>query len=150
MIFVDLKKTSDTIGHNILLQTLRCYGVDDNALMWFSFYLTDRKQKCFVNGILYKSHSISYGIPQGSIIGLLLVLIYINDLPNCLNEGLPRTYADDTNISTKSNNISDLEKLINSELASLKIWPEANGLSLNTTKTKLIIIESYQPSIITI
>ena len=114
MIFVDLKKAFDTLDHNILLQKLRYYGVDDNALMWFS-YLTDRKEKCSVNGKLSKSHSISYGVPQGSIIGLLLFLIYINDLPNCLNEGLPRMYIDDTNISTKSSNISDLEKFMNSE-----------------------------------
>ncbi len=107
--------------------------MDDIALLWFSSYLTDRKQKCFVNGKLSKSNSISYGVPQGSIIGPLLFLIYINDLPNCLNEGLLRMYADDTNISTKSTNISDLEKLMNSELANLKIWLEANRLSLNIT-----------------
>ena len=144
MIFVDLKKAFDTIDHKILLQKLRCYGVDDSALLWFSSYLTDRKQKCFVNGKLSKSNSISYGVPQGSIIGPLLFLIYINDLPNCLNEGLPRMYADDTNISTKSTNISDLEKLMNSELANLKIWLEANRLSLNITKTEFMIIGSRQ------
>ncbi len=79
VIFVDLKKAFDTIDHKILLQKLRCYGVDDSALLWFSSYLTDRKQKCFVNGKLSKSNSISYGVPQGSIIGPLLFLIYIND-----------------------------------------------------------------------
>ena len=69
VIFVDLKKAFDAIDHKILLQKLRCYGVDDSALLWFSSYLTDRKQKCFVNGKLSKSNSISYGVPQGSTIG---------------------------------------------------------------------------------
>ena len=109
VIFVELKKAFDSTDHKILLQKLRCYGVNDSALMCFSSYLTDRKQKCFVNGKLSKSHLISYGVLQDSIIGPLLSLIYINDLPNCLSE---RVYQECIlmiqTLAQKINNISEI------------------------------------------
>jgi hypothetical protein len=144
VIFIDLKKAFDTIDHKILLRKLHSYGVDEIALTWFNSYLSDRKQKCYVNGSLSTTLSISCGVPQGSIIGPLLFLIYINDLPDCLNEGLPRMYADDTNISLQSNNPNELENLMNIELSNLKTWLDANKLSLNIAKTEFMVIGSHQ------
>ena len=118
--------------------------MNDVALSWFRSYLTERKQRCFVNGNLSSSRTIQCGVPQGSILGPLLFLVYINDLPNCLNGGLPRMYADDTNISLQSSNLVDLRDIINAELANLNTWLEVNKLSLNIAKTEFMVIGSRQ------
>ena len=102
VVFIDLKKAFDTIDHQIILQKLKNYSIDENSLTWFHSYLTDRTQKCWVNGQLSDSVPVACGVPQGSSLGPLLFLIYINDLPNCLNHTTARMFADDTSISYAS------------------------------------------------
>ena len=102
VVFIDLKKAFDTIDHLILLRKLRLYGFDEGSLRWFESYLSNRSQRCSVNGHLSKTCQITCGVPQGSILGPLLFLLYINDLPNCLCKARPRMYADDTSISLAS------------------------------------------------
>ena len=82
--------------HNILLRKLYCYGVNGNALQLLKSYLTARTQRCYVNGVLSKEQYVSCGIPQGSILGPLLLIIYINDFPKCLRHTTPGMFADDT------------------------------------------------------
>ena len=81
MIFIDLKKAFDTVDHKILLNKMRLYGIDGLEHQWFSSYLDNRRQFCWVNGVSYDPAKINIGVPQGSCLGSLLVLIYINDLP---------------------------------------------------------------------
>ena len=87
---------------------------------------------------------LNCGVPQGSIIRPLLFLIYINDLPNCLNVGTPRMYADDTYVTFSAATIPDLESLINSDLKYIDRWLKANKLSLNVAKTEFMVISSRQ------
>ena len=98
-IFIDVKKAFDSIDHKIILSKLVNYGVEHDALKWFDSYFSDRHQKCLVNGKLSDALAVTCGVPQRSLIGPLLFLIYINDLPNCLTKSVPRMYADDTSIS---------------------------------------------------
>ena len=85
VIFLDLRKAFDTTDHQIMLKKLRCYGMASTAHNWFSSYLSNRSQYCQVDGNLSQPSSVLGGIPQGSILRLLLFLLYINDLPNCLS-----------------------------------------------------------------
>ena len=140
VVFIDLKKAFDTIDHQILLRKLKIYGIDQRSLTWFHSYLTNRTQKCRINGQLSNSVPVACGVPQGSNLGPLLFLVYINDLPNCLNHTVPRMFADDTSISS----VENLQNVINSELMNLKSWLNSNRLSLNVLKTEFMVIASHQ------
>ena len=144
VVFIDLKKAFDTIDHNIILKKLGNYGVDLNSLKWFESYLTNRTQKCRVNDHLSSSNPVSCDVPQGSNLGPLLFLVYINDLPNCLNWAIPRMFADDTSASYAAKSMDELQSVINSELVNLHKWLNTNKLSLNIAKTEFMIIGSRQ------
>ena len=100
-------------------------------MKWFQSYLSDRTQRCNVNGNLSTFSTVSCGVPQGSILGPLLFLMYINDLHNCLRDAAPRMFADDTNRTLSAKTVADLKLAVTSERNNLTCWLRPNRLSLN-------------------
>ena len=117
VVFLYLKKAFDTVDHAILLSKLKAYDVQNTSYTWLKSYLHSRQQKCFVNGALSDSQHLTCGIPQGTILGPLLFILYINDLPKCLSNSQPRMYADDTHWTFASSDITHLEQGLNMDLA---------------------------------
>ena len=134
VVFINLQKAFDTIDHSILVRKLCNYGTDQTSLGWFRSYLSDRTQKCSVNGHLSNAASVSCGVPQGSNLGPILFLIYINDLPNCLSVASPNMFADDTNITVAADSLTELENKINLDLENLNPWLVPNRLSLSSNQ----------------
>ena len=141
-VFLDLQKAFDTINHNILIKKLDLYGLQKPALNLLGSYLENRFQMCTVNGVLFKKNLVTCGIPQGSILGPLLFLIYINDLPSSLEHSSSRMFADDTTLTVSGKSLHDVEVAINHDLSNVNQWLCANKLSLNLVKTEYILIGS--------
>ena len=144
VVFLDLKKAFDTVNQLTLLSKLYLYGVKENAYELLSSYLDNRRQKCVVNGVLSKSRTLTCGIPQGTILGPLLFLLSINDLPNCLSASQPRMYADDTHLTYADNDICSIEASLNQDLSNINRCLIANKLTLIMTKTEFMLIGPRQ------
>ena len=99
-------------------------------------------QRCQLNGMLSDQRRITCGIPQGSILGPLLFIIYINDLPNCLKHTTPRMFADDTSLTAVGKTFNEAEEIANKNLKNVKAWLSSNKLSLNIAKTEYLLIGS--------
>jgi hypothetical protein len=125
-----------------LTKKLGFYGFDSSAVNLLSFYLTNRSQMCCVDEHFSSPSEINYGIPQGSILGPLLFLIYVNDLPNCVENSNIRMFADDTTLTASGKSIQQIESKINCDLINIKEWLLGNKLSLNLTKTEYLVIGS--------
>ena len=139
-IFLDFQKAFNTVDHGILLDKLYCYGIRGIAHDWFVSYLSNRQQSVIYNGYEYEFKVMRCGVPQGSILGPMLFLLYINDLTNVSSFFMPILFADETNLlfctGTDHKNII---RQVNEELAKIYAWVNANKLSLNIDKTNFML-----------
>ena len=140
VMFLDIRKAFDSINHNVLVNKLeKQIGISNIELKWFKSYLTNREQVCAINGHLSSPQKIVCGIPQGSILGPLLFLLYINDVPESLKETAYCLYADDTQIFS-SRDYNELIDKLNFDLQNISDWLARNKLQYHLTKTKFMII----------
>ena len=144
-VLVDFRKAFDLVDHNILLKKLECYKCNEAYLKWFESYLTNRIQRVSLGNNLSEPASVTCGVPQGSILGPLLFLVFINDLPLFLQSStIVDLYADDTTFYDFQNDINQLKNNLQSSLESLHRWCKQNGMVLNANKTKVMLITSKQ------
>ena len=141
---IDLKKAFDTVDHRILLRKLEIYGIKGQALCLLSSYLSNRSQKCHINGFLSSEKAIRCGVPQGSILDHYSFYCISMICPQCLSKTKPRLFADDANLTASGVSVTDLEDAVNSDLENLRKWLIANKLSLNVAKTEFMLIGSKQ------
>ncbi len=146
-IYVDLSKAFDCVNHDILLNKLKYYGVRGHALDWFSSYLSSRSQVTYVNGTPSYSAKVRMGVPQGSVLGPLLFLIYINDINRVSENALIRLFADDTNIFVCHKYVETAKVIAEDTLVKLVKWFSANHLTINMEKTSFNVYSNKKHNV---
>ena len=125
----------------MLLTKLEHYGIKGNTNYWLHSFLTDRKKYTSVTGKDSISQEIAHGVPQGSVLGPLLFIIFINDLNLSVTSSKVHHFVDDTNLLLINKSLKKINSLINHDLALLVQWLRANKISLNTSKTEIVIFK---------
>ena len=138
-IFIDLKKAFETVDHHILLQKLKYFGITNISFDLFNSYLSNRLQYVFYNDYSSEYKSVKYSVPQGSILGPILFILYVNDIHNCLHKLNNILFADDTCLFTSHESLNVLIQTVNEELSTFNEWLKANKLLLNVEKSSYIV-----------
>ena len=146
--FLDFAKAFDTVNHNILLQKLEVYGIRGVALDWFNSYLSNRTQFVSVNGVTSIPRPIEYGVPQGSTLGPLLFLIFINDFPKSSDFFKFTLFADDSTLTCrfKHSNLVSIKNDLENHLSAVYEWLLSNRIKVNSDKSNFIIF-SYRKNL---
>ena len=138
-IYIDAMKAFDTVNHEILLKKIKYFGITGKNAKWLQNYLSNRKQCTYANDILSQEALITCGVPQGSVCGPLLFLLYINDISKVLTNCKVSLYADDTVLYYSGKNLDDVVTTIQSDLNLLSNWCSKNRLTINCKKTKYCV-----------
>ena len=141
-VFIDFKKAFDTVNHDILLRKMEGYGFRSIARKWLEDYLSGRTQIVKLKDTISSSLPFRVGVPQGSILGPLLFLLYINDVKDCILSGKLRLFADDMNIFYSSRDVNTMANNIQGDMCRLDRWFKNNKLTVNAKKCNYIIVKS--------
>ena len=144
---LDFQKAFDTVNHKILISKLEHYGIKGLPLHFFQNYMEKQTQFVEINKKSSNVLPINHGVPQVSLLGPILFLIYINDLNGIVNFSKIHHFADDTNILYASNSLKDINRKINHDLKSIAEWLKANKIPLNSGKIELVIVRSKDKKI---
>ena len=139
-VFLDFSKAFDTVNHEILLLKMNHLGIRGNMLSWFRSYLHNRRQKVFVAGHLSEAAEITMGVPQGSVLGPILFLLYINDMSRSSSLLKFVHFADDTTVFFANKCMKHVHSVMNEELIKVDEWLKSNRLSLNVSKTSYMLV----------
>jgi hypothetical protein len=138
-VYLDFEKAFDRVTHSLLFKKLQCYGIGGKLLCWFKSYLTNRQQRVVINGLSSKWVPVLSGVPQGSIMGPLLFLLYIDDISSCLKFSKSMVFADDTKLYMSIDSESDCQKL-QADLNAIEYWSKTWKMKLNVTKCKILTV----------
>ncbi len=143
VVLLDLRKAFDLVDTDILLDKLSFYQCDDRTLQWFKSYLQGREQCVLFKGQLSDTKPVTHGVPQGSILGPLLFICFMNDLPFHVDSPMDM-YADDSTIHATGETIQEVEHKLNVDLKHVQEWCQINRMAVNAEKTKVMLITTYQ------
>ena len=139
-VFVDLSKAFDMVNHKLLIAKLNSFGITGIENKWFKSYLNNRTQCVSINGTISNPKTIMSGVPQGSILGPLLFLLFINDMSDSIMNSTVDMYADDTLIYFCHRDVKTIETCLNNDLASLSKWLDDNLMKANVSKTNVMLL----------